>query len=136
MLEPRETVLENKYVTIWLYPKEGIVHHQFHQYTFGDTFREILLLGLSTFESNRCTKWLSDDRAFGALLPEDKTWGNEVWRPRVLKAGWKYWGMVLPDTVTGQLNLKMMIDEYAEAGVITQIYNTPEDAMKWLLAQK
>ena len=135
MIEPKTIVLDNKLVTIWYYPTVKIIHHQFHHYTFGEPFREILMTALEAFEKHRCIKWLSDDRKFGALLPEDKAWGDAVWRPRVLEAGWKYWAMVLPGKVTGQMNIQKMVEEYAAMGVITKVHSDPEEAMKWLIDQ-
>ena len=136
MNKPRETILDNQYVNIWHYPTEGIIHHQFHRYIYGDPFREILMAGLAAFETNKCTKWLSDDRNFGAIFPEDKIWGDKVWRPRVLKAGWRYWAMVLPEKVTGKMNLQKMVDEYEQEGIITRVYNEPDEGMKWLIVQQ
>ena len=133
MIEPREVVLDNEYVTIWCYPTKGIIHHQFQGYVFGEPFRELLMTGVEAFENHRCTKWLSDDRLFGAILPEDKKWSDTVWRPRVLKAGWKYWAMLLPDSTTGKMNIQKMLDQYAALGVSTQIHTSPEDALHWLI---
>ncbi len=136
MIEPKVIVLENEYIMVKCYPNEGILHHEFHQYAFGDVFREIMMAELEAFETNRCTKWLSDDRKFSAVLPEDKKWGDEVWRPRILEAGWKYWAMVLPEKITGQMNIQKMLNEYEELGVTTGVHSAPEDALSWLLEQE
>ena len=134
MIQPSITILDNEFVTIWCYPTKGIVHHQFHRYVFGDEFRNILIKAVEAFEEHHCTKWLSDDRHFGAILPDDKKWGDDVWRPRILAAGWKYWAMVLPGSMTGQLNLTKMVGEYDALGVVTTVKTTPEDAIEWLLS--
>lgn len=135
MIEPKVTILDNEFATIWCYPTKGIIHHVLHRYFYGDTFRTILTAGADAFEQNRCTKWLSDDRNFGAVHPDDKAWGDVEWKPRVLKAGWKYWAMVLPAKVTGQMNIQKMVEEYRLLGVNGTIHSNPEDAMKWLLEQ-
>lgn len=135
MIKPKETILDNDFATIWCYPEKRIIHHQLHRYFFGETFREILMAGLEAFENNACIKWLSDDRNYGAILPDDKKWGDEVWRPRVLAAGWKFWAMVLPEKVTGQMNIKKMVDEYKELGLVTRVVSDPKVAMNWLLSQ-
>jgi hypothetical protein len=136
MIGPKETVLDNEFVTIWCYPKEGILHHQFHRYVFGEPFRELLMKGVEAFERYGCTKWLSDDRHFGAILPDDKAWGDTVWRPRILSAGWKYWAMVLPDKTTGKMNIKKLVDEYNGLGIATEVHETAEEALKWLCDQE
>lgn len=135
MLAPKKTIINNEFITVTCYPKKRILHHQFHQYVFGETFRDILMTEIEAFENHRCTKWLSDDRNFGALLPEDKKWGDGVWRPRALDAGWKHWAMVLPRKVTGQMNIRKMVEEYEALGVTTGVHSTPEEALKWLLRQ-
>lgn len=135
MPESKLTVLENEFATIWCYPSKGIIHHQFHQYASGDPFRALLMTGVDAFQQNRCTKWLSDDRNFGAVHPEDKAWGDQVWRPAILNAGWKYWAMVLPDKVTGKMNIQKLLDEYQKLGVLTSLHTNPDDALKWLMDQ-
>ena len=135
MIEPKIIVLDNKYATVWCYPTKGIIHHILHRYFYGETFREILSTGADALEQYHCTKWLSDDRNFGAIHPDDKAWGDAEWKPRVISAGWKYWAMVLPEKVTGQLNIQKMVDEYRHLGVISKIHSDPNDALTWLLEQ-
>lgn len=135
MIEPKLTVLDNEFITIWCYPQKGIIHHQFHQYAFGDAFRELLMTGADAFEANQCAKWLSDDRNFGAILPEDKAWGDAVWRPKILNAGWKYWSMVLPEKMTGKMNIQKLVIEYSALGVSTKLHDDPNEALKWLIDQ-
>ncbi len=135
MADNRITVLDNEFATVWFYPEPGIVYHVFHQYSYDAAFREILIKGAETVERYHCTKWLSDDRRFGAVHPDDKEWADKEWQPRVLKAGWRFWAMVLPERVAGQLNLQRLVKEYQRLGLVTRIFNDPEDAMKWLLEQ-
>ena len=135
MIESKVTVLDNECATVWCYPKKRIIHHVFHKYCFGDTFRDILTKSTEVFEYYHCTKWLSDDRLYGAVHPDDKAWGDEVWKPRVINAGWKYWAMVLPEKVTGQLNMQRLVEEYQRLGVITSFHSDPDKAMSWLLEQ-
>jgi hypothetical protein len=81
-------------------------------------------------------KWLSDDRKNSALTKEDQEWSDVHWRPRVIKAGYKHWAIVLPEKLIGELNLKRIIREkYAGTGVTVQLFNDPEEAMKWLERQ-
>jgi hypothetical protein len=129
----RMTLLDNEYATLWYYPDKKIVHHQFKKYAFDESFREILMTGAEAFEKHGGQKWLSDDRKYGAVHPDDKEWGDANWVPRVVKAGWKYWAMVLPETVVGQMNLKRVTKEYSDnLGVEVNIFTNPDDAMNWL----
>ncbi|MBN2715019.1 MAG: hypothetical protein JXX14_04135 [Deltaproteobacteria bacterium] len=135
MTDTRTTVFEKDFATVWVYPDQGIIHHQFHRYIYGDDFQEMLMVSLENFRKYKCTGWLSDDRNFGAVLPKDKEWGDAVWRPQMLAAGWKYWAMVLPKKVTGQLNLKKMVEEYEALGVTASFHELPDSAYKWLVSQ-
>ncbi|MBN2527473.1 MAG: hypothetical protein JXR76_13855 [Deltaproteobacteria bacterium] len=135
MTEQRMTIWEDKNATIWVYPKHCIMHHQLHHFFYGLAFRSILTASLDAFETYNCTKWLSDDRNFGAILPDDKAWGDDVWRPRMLEAGWKFWAMVPPSKVTGKMNIQKMVEEYMALGVSSAFFTQPEEALDWLLAQ-
>jgi hypothetical protein len=126
------TVLDNEFVSMWYYPSSGILHHQFHKYLWGDTFREALNKGVDVFRQHHATKWLSDDRKNAALSRADTEWAIGDWFPRVLKAGWKYWAIVLPENVIGQMNMKLFIENYSKQGVTTRVFSDPDDAMKWL----
>src|SRR5882757_9151645 len=103
------TVIDNEFVSMWFYIDKGILHHEFHKYLWGDTFREALNKGVEVFQHHHASKWLSDDRKNAALSQADTEWAIENWFPRVLKAGWKYWALVLPENVIGQMNMKRFI---------------------------
>src|SRR5664279_1202058 len=95
------TILENEFVSMWYYPDKRILHHQFHKHIWGDMFRETLDKGLEVFARDGGNKWLSDDRENCALSAADTEWAINNWFPRVLKAGWKFWAIVLPKHVIG-----------------------------------
>jgi hypothetical protein len=59
-------------------------------------------------------------------------WGITNWFPRVFNSGWKYWAIVMPDKVVGQMNMKRFIDNYAQQGLAIQIFDDPDEALKWL----
>jgi hypothetical protein len=131
----KEVVLDNEYITIWYYPQKKIVHHEFHKFTYGKTFQDALSEGAAILEKNRAQKWLSDDRKNTVIGKDDTKWTAAVWRPRVIKAGWRYWALVLPEKVVGQMVMKRIIKEYADTGVTVEIFSDPDKAMKWLEAQ-
>jgi hypothetical protein len=128
-------ILDDDYVSMWYHPEPRILHHQFHKYVWGETFREALNRGVSLFIEHGASKWLSDDRANAALSQADTDWAMNDWFPRVLKAGWKYWGIVLPENVIGQINMKRFIAAYSARGVTTQVFSDPVAAMSWLEKQ-
>ena len=106
------TIIESPYATLWYHPGPGIVHHQIHKFISGQAFRDLLLTGLEVLQKNRAQKWLSDDRANAVLRPEDVDWSHQFWFPQTVQAGWKYWAIVQPDKVVGQVTMKGLASEY------------------------
>jgi len=126
-------IVDNEYVTLWYHPEHKVIHHQFHKYTYGEALREAFTEGAKLMEKYGAKKWLSDDRKNSALTKEDMEWADTVWRPRVIKAGYKYWALVLPEKIVGQMNLKQIIKQkYANLGITVELFNGPDEAMQWL----
>jgi hypothetical protein len=133
MVDPApRTIVTNEFATLLYHPQHKIVHHTFHQPVWGASFRDVLTRGVELLERRGATKWLSDDRANGALRPDDGKWAMEVWSRRAIAAGWKYWAIVMPDAGLGKANMRRFIREYADQGVTVQIFGSPEEALTWL----
>ena len=128
-------LLDNEYATVYVYPDKKIVHHQFHKYMFGETFHKVMLAGADAFEKYGCNKWLSDDRGNSAIRKEDTDWGQSVWEPRVIKAGWKYWALVMPNKIIGQMDMTKLVTRYRNLGVTVQVFHNDKEAMAWLERQ-
>jgi hypothetical protein len=129
------TLIDNEDVSLWYHPETKIVHHELRRFVHGEKFREVLEKGLATFMQHRACKWLSDDRGNGPLKPADADWALKDWAPRVMAAGWKYWAVVMPEKVLGQMNMRRWIETYAEAGVTAMAFSDPVKALKWLEEQ-
>jgi hypothetical protein len=127
-----QTIVNNEYATLKLHSEKKIVHHEFHKFMFGDNFKNFMLKAADEFVKNRCTKWLSDDRGNSALRQEDLEWAQQNWEPKIFKAGWKHWAIVLPEKVVGQLSMKKLIDRYKQMGVSVNVFSDPNLAMSWL----
>ena len=84
---------------------------------------------------HKARKWLSDDRGNGAVRPEDEEWVQKNWLPKVVAAGWKYWAIVPPQKVVGQMNIKRLVAAFAEVGVTAQVFSDPTAALEWLRAR-
>jgi hypothetical protein len=125
-------ILTSEFATLVYYARHKIVHHTFHKPVANEAFREVLTRGVVLFETRGATKWLSDDRANGALHPDDGKWAMEVWSKRAIAAGWQYWAIVMPDAALGKANMRRFIREYADQGVTVNIFATPEEALAWL----
>jgi len=132
---PAQTILDSDFVTMWYHADSNIVHHSIHKFISGQQLRSALSKGAELLEQHKCTKWLSDDRGNSALNTEDSEWAKTVWFPRCLKAGWKFWGIVQPKAVVGQMNIGRFVREYAALGITAAIFTDPEEALKWLEAQ-
>jgi hypothetical protein len=126
-----QTIIDTDYATLWYYSEHKIVRHQFHKFIYGQEFRNVLEQGLVTFKQHGAQKWLSDDRKNSTLTSEDLKWSTQDWLPRAVGAGWKYWGIIMPDKIAGQLNMNRIVKENLLSLVI-QVFDDPEEAMRWL----
>lgn len=127
-----QIVLDNDYATLWYHPEKKIVHHMMKKFTGGKDLRELLDKGYDLLKTNGASSWLSDDRNNGALSAADEEWAKTNWFPRVLNAGWKYWAIVMPEKVIGQMNIKRFVSDYARAGISANLFSDPSEAMRWL----
>jgi hypothetical protein len=126
------TIIDTDYATLWYYPESKIVHHVWHKFIYGEEFRQVLKKGMELFEQHGAQKWLSDDRNNSALPPEDFQWGVTEWSPRVFALGWKYWALIMPDKVAGQMNMNRAMKTYIDQGLTVRVFSETEEALKWL----
>lgn len=131
----RETIIDKPRMSLFYHPLEKIVHHQMHQYPGLELLQEILMRGLDLIRENRATKWLSDDRNGGALPKSHHEWGDRVWAPDAIAAGWRYWGLVLPNDLLHTANMQKLAQVYASHGVTVQVFDDPDEAFRWLRHQ-
>ncbi len=129
---PTQTIIQNTFFTLWYHPEKKIVHHQIHKFLAGPPFRELLLSGTELLKKHHATKWLSDDRSNSALKQDDLEWSETDWAPATAKAGWKFWAIVQPDKVLGQVAMQRLTEKYARLGVTAQVFGDPMSAMNWL----
>jgi len=129
---PPITIMEDAYVSLWYHPDKKIVHHKIHQYLIPSTFQRLLNAGAELLEKHGAQKFLSDDRGANVVAPEAIAWADVNWYPRVVKAGLKYWAMVLPPTAVGSLQLKALIQDRRNRGLAAEVFTTAEEAMRWL----
>ena len=132
----KETIIDNDFVTLWFHPETKIVHHQFKKFVPTNQLKEILNKGTDLLESRKAKKWLSDDRKNGAIPKDFEEWSTTNWRPRTVKAGWKFWAILIPEAMIGQLNMQRKVKEFGQAGIIAQFFTDTTEAMKWLEKQQ
>ncbi len=126
------TILDTDYATLWYHPETKIVQHVFHRFIYGPRFREVLETGLQIFKEHGAQKWLSDDRKNSTLTADDTKWALNDWNPRVYAAGWKYWAIVMPDKVVGQLNMERIMKDNIALGLTIKVFEDADEALKWL----
>lgn len=129
---PPEVILDNEYATVWFYPEDKVIHHQFHKFIHGDKFREVLTRGADIMGEQGAIKWLSDDRLNSAVPKEDTAWALSTWMPRIQTIGWKYWAVLYPDKKIGQINLSYFIRELSQQGVTAEVLDDVDEALNWL----
>ena len=127
-----QEILHNDHATLYYHEDEKIVHHVFHQPIGGDDFRSVLTHGVDLMAENEATKWLSDDRKNSGVNEEDTQWVHETWFDSAKEAGWKYWALVVPEEVSGRMNMTQFVDMIYEAGIRVMVFSDPDEAMDWL----
>jgi hypothetical protein len=127
-----EVVLETPRMTLWYLPGERIVRHEMHQYPGRETLEQVLMCGLELMREKGATKWLSDDRAGGALPRSHHEWGQNIWAPQAIAAGWRYWALLPPAEAIGNANMNRLVEVYAAKGVTAQIFREVGSAYRWL----
>lgn len=131
----KEVILDNEFATLWYDPAAKIISHQIKKFIPTPQLKELLNKGNDVMKTKGAKKWLSDDRNNGALPQDAQEWSAQDWFPRMVKAGWKFWALLVPGTTVGQLSIKRRAEEYSKAGVTTQVFSDAEAAQKWLEAQ-
>ena len=131
-----KTVFENEDAVLWYHKNEKIIHHQVKRPIMGDQLKNILEKGYEELKKTNAIKWLSDDRLLGPFSRDDQKWCEEVWFPKTRDAGWRFWAIVLPEKVLGQMSLQYFQRKYSEQGITARFFNTPEDAIEWLKRQE
>jgi hypothetical protein len=131
----RTTIFENEKGSIYYYPGKKIIHHIMHEYQVGEDLRRFLETGAKLVKENDACKWLSDDRKYQALTKEDMAWGMETFGPKTIKAGWKFWAVIMPESTVGKMAMRRIIEAFESLGVTVQIFTEEDEAMSWLESQ-
>ncbi len=134
-MDSKITILENEFANMWYYPDKGIIHHKLLQPIKGEDFRDLLMAGLTTVKKYGAQKWLSDDRKNAFVSAEDSAWSQDFWLPQSVKAGWKYWAMIPPEKVRGQINMQRLIHDVDRFKIVVEVFSSPNEALDWLVQQ-
>jgi len=120
-----------EFITVKYLPERGIIYHTIHKPMTGKPLHNILDKAAEFLKEQGVRKWLSDDRKNGPIPPEDALWGRD-WNQRMIKAGWKYWAIVVPAEIHAAGALSPVIDELYELGLRMMVFSDIEKAFEWL----
>ena len=98
----------------------------------GKEKEDLFLSGYEKMKKEGGKKWLSDNRKLRPWSEKDVEWINNVWLPMMLKAGWKYWAVIEPESVLGNLSMKNFLGFYAEQGLEVKIFHEMDEALAWM----
>lgn len=126
------TVIKTDQILVEYYPDRKIVHHTVLKPIGGQPLRDALLQGMEMFKKHDATKWLSDDRKNGPLPMEDAVWGATEWHPAMVKLGWKYWALVVPQEIVAAGTMTPVVESLHKLGVRVRVFVNLEEAFKWL----
>ena len=129
---PTITIIDNDAMSLWFHEETKIVHHKMKRYLKFEELKELLSTGADYLEKYNAKKWLSDDRDSAPISKESNIWGDTVWAPRVIKAGFSFWAIVVPESAIGSIQMKRFADEYRKRGVTVESFHSINDAMAWL----
>jgi len=130
------TIIDNEDVSLYCYPKKGIIHHVTHNFIYGETYRNLMTKGADIFIEKNCNKWLSNVKSSSVVKKEDIQWEKENWEKRVLSAGWKYWAIVESKNRTGRLSIQQIIEHYKNQGVqVRKDFQNDIAGLYWLSKQ-
>ena len=125
-------IRQDEYATLWYHPAAKVVHHKIHKFVPAGILQEILTAGAVIVEQDRATKWLSDDSENTVVRIGDLEWGRRTWRPRVIAAGLKYWGIVPPRQTIGRMQMNQIVEEWSALGLTIRTFGDAPAAHSWL----
>lgn len=125
-------IIDNEDMSLFYLEEQKIVHHKMKKNLKDEQFELLLSTGAEYMEKYRAKKWLSDDRDNAVISKEANEWGDKVWAPRAIKAGFKFWAIVIPSKSSAKLQMTMFASEYKKRGVTVQIFEDVDNAIKWL----
>ena len=125
-------IRQDEFASLWYHPGPKVVHHRIHRFVPAGIFQEILTAGAVILEQDRASKWLSDHGDGTVVRNDDLEWARTTWAPRVVGAGLKYWAIVPPRQVIGQMQMDQIISEAQLFGLAIRTFTNDAAARAWL----
>src|SRR5258706_15067042 len=80
---------------------------------------EILSRGIDEVGTRKVTNWIGDTSNLGATGEEHNQWIQEVFTPKLSKAGLKRLAVVLPNDVLGEMAMQEIMDDLKNTAATT-----------------
>jgi hypothetical protein len=134
-----ETILTNEWITLVYHKEDNYLQITAHKPVDTEHFAEVVKVynkGLEYLEKHNIEKWLSDERK--SMTPEgtDESEVNEfsaAWGQRAIAAGWKYWAMVVPESLKGREKMQDLVQIFHDQGVWVALFTDVDEARAWLI---
>lgn len=126
---------KSDYIVVEYNPDHKMIHHTVLQPIGAaqtDIFKEALQSGTEGIKKYKVSKWLSDDRKNGPLVPEMIEWSENNWYRPTIAAGWQYWANVVPAEIEAAQTLSAVINYLHTLGLRMSVFTDTESAIKWL----
>jgi len=118
---------------LFYHDEDKVIHHVFKEALDSESFHAVLEKGTEVLTEHKATKWLADNRRQEIVLSdEDNEWATTVWFPKTMAAGWKYWAIVVPDSIANRVDLMRYIEPYHATGINVKVFTDDAEALDWL----
>lgn len=127
------TLYDSEYITVEYWEDKKLIYHVVHQPMSGqlEMFKEALNIGTEALQKYQVNKWLSDNRKNDQFTQAGKEWFDE-WQPRTMKAGWKYWATIVPESLAAAGTLMPIMEILYNLGLRMMVFTDMEQAIAWL----
>lgn len=126
------TIYKGDSLTVIYHPETKIIQHTFQGPASSSELRAALNAGTNLLRRYQVTKWLSDERENSYLSPEDVHYLVTDWAPRTVRAGWKYWAIVVPRQLESRVDAMTIVQACYDLGVRTMVFSDVPEALDWL----
>ncbi|GFZ76038.1 hypothetical protein GCM10008018_21860 [Paenibacillus marchantiophytorum] len=98
----------------------------------GDQYRDPLLKGLQLMEDNNSCKFISDIHDLGVISQDDQDWFVKNWITLATKSGLKYFAVVHPAKMIGQISVRKMESNAGEFPFQYLQFHDIDEAKTWI----
>lgn len=125
-------VIDNQYGQLSYDTDKKIVFHTFHQGVDTTHLQLVLNKGIDLLREHGAIKWLADTRAVGPFTEAQAQWIGTDWLPRAVATGWKYWALVVPDSIESRAMVAGHMNFFEGKGLRINTFTQPDKAWEWL----